>query len=524
MENNQLSTPQSNQPQRPQQPIVQPSPNPIQTNPAPATPPTAQPTNNMPSQNLPVQPNSAPTTAPIATSIPNEPITPTPTDNLGQTPKEPFGSAQDKPKKSLIANPIISKIIIGLSIAVVVLGLFFLFFRLPVTITTNPSANLTFDNQSKGESASFNFWIRPGKHTLRLEKVGYDPKTVDFNQSWFSLTKLSYNLDPAPSLKPIDAGTDALIITQNNTQLLLYFNPTKKAFFTYSFANQEKLQITPAIFSNLTKLVWNPSGNGVIIWVKYDPKIFAGTILEDKTISNNTIATFYYDFHHYEITNQTATLWGTDIFKIAWATTADRFYYIGGQSGNGYLGKAENNGQTKTKLLTNLPFNNGDLAIDSQEINTYILGNNKLYQVDLTDPARSLSPLGDATNTHLIFIDDTHLLLGSNQANPEDKSQEKYTLYNLAIKQFEGSDFYANQDWIYALKNNNFLILQAKTSLASNQPYWLLQKISLPAEKNIFSYEYLTAEIPTKIWYNDDQNILIVNINNQLYQLKIVLK
>ncbi|MDD3774275.1 MAG: hypothetical protein PHW50_03295, partial [Patescibacteria group bacterium] len=261
-------------------------------------------------------------------------------------------------------------------------------------------------------------------------------------------------------------------------------------------------------------------GNGVIVWLKYDSSVFEKTLFEKKELEKNDVATFYYDFHHYDITAQSATLWGTDIYEVAWAQTTDSFYFLGGENNLGYLGKAKNNGTVKSRLLTNIPFTQADLAIDSQENNAYILGNNTLYQVNLVDPARTLMPMNKGSNTHFVLIDDEYLLLGSSQADPRYKSDEKYALFNINDQELAAKTYYANFSWINQLSPNDLVILQASTNLESNQSSWLIGNYLFPSQENKFEYEYLSEKKPEKIIY--DNKKLIVEIDKKLYLLPTI--
>ena len=473
-----------------------------QNKPTTQTSQAASETNPMP--NLPTQNQSAPTTS--NTAAPN--ITPTNPTTIG------------KPKKSVFHNPKLIKLFVVLAFFVVALGLFFLFFRLPITISVNTASTLILDDQNKGENNKFTIWLRPGKHTIRLESRGFEPKTQTINQTWFKIQNLNLVLKKAPNLTLIDSGIEPLAIKQNNSNFLLYFNPQKNAFIKYNFQTKEKLQITPSVFKNFMKLKWNPSGNGVIVWLKYDSSVFEKTLFEKKELEKNDVATFYYDFHHYDITAQSATLWGTDIYEVAWAQTTDSFYFLGGENNLGYLGKAKNNGTVKSRLLTNIPFTQADLAIDSQENNAYILGNNTLYQVNLVDPARTLMPMNKGSNTHFVLIDDEYLLLGSSQADPRYKSDEKYALFNINDQELAAKTYYANFSWINQLSPNDLVILQASTNLESNQSSWLIGNYLFPSQENKFEYEYLSEKKPDKIIY--DNKKLIVEIDKKLYLLPTI--
>lgn len=465
-------------------------------------------------------------TTPTANTMPNLPTqnqsTPITPSTAAPNPGPANPTTIEEPKKSVFHNPKLIKLFIVLAFFVVALGLFFLFFRLPVTINLNTATTLILDGQNKGESNKFKIWLRPGGHTMRLESRGFEPKTQTINQPWFKIQNLNLVLKKAPDLTLIDNGIEPLAIKQNDSDFLLYFSLQKNAFIKYNFKTKEKLQITPSIFKNFVKLKWNPSGNGVIVWIKYNPDIFANTLLENNNLQKDDIATFYYDFHHYEITEQSAILWGNDICEIAWAQNTDSFYFIGGADNIGYLGKAQNNGQAKSLLLTNIPFTQADLAIDSQENNAYILGNNILYRVDLIDPARTLEPLTDGNNTHFVLVDDENLLLGSNQADPRYKSEEKYALFNLDTKQLKNKNYYTNFSWINQLAMNDVIILQAMTNLISSQNSWLINNYVFPTEESKFEYEYLTNKIPNKIIYNAKNKNLIMEIDKKLYLLPII--
>jgi len=427
-----------------------------------------------------------------------------------------------QPKQPFLHNPKLIKVFIVLAIFIIFLGALILFFRLPVKVSVNPKAQLIFDGQNKGEAQNFNFWARPGEHSLRLEKIGYRPQNINFKQSWFKTTALQYTLKKAPQLKAVDKANDGILINENNKTSFLYFKQDSTAFFKYDLQNKTKAQITPSIFKNLFKLKWNESGNGAIVWLRYEKAVFAETLFENNSIADGQIATFYYDFHHYDITKQSATLWGVDIYSVAWGESTDHFFYVGGSDNNGYLAKANNDAQEKTRLLTNMSFAKSEIAIDSQEIYAYILGNKNVYQINLTDPSRSLIALTTNGNIkHLFLIDDNNLLLGVNQANPENLSTEKYSLFNIKNREFDSEEFYANFDWINFLGGNDFVILQDKNNLASSQKYWQLQKISLPDKETNFSFEYLTNRIPDKIYFSENNKQLFVIINNGLYYIPI---
>jgi len=429
-------------------------------------------------------------------------------------------SQPNQPIHKFSTSPRLLRIIGGLVVFLVIVGLGIFLFRLPFKISVSPSAKVLIDKKDKGECANCSFWLKPGKHTIRFEKVGYRPETKIVEQSWFKIGSITLQLKEAPEMQTIDSGANVFIQKKNNLIQILYFNPTKKAFYSYSPQTKEKVQITPSYFSNLEKIKWSNTGEGVVVWLKYNATSLKNTPFLKDNLKNGDLAVFFYDFHRYEITKQQAYLWGTDINELAWAPVLGRFYYLGGTAGKGFLGKAEKSGRVKTRLLTNLPFSEGDLAIDSTEMIAYLLGgtsSKKIYSTNLTDPARELEPLlEESGKTNFILLNDDWMLIGSSQGNPEYKSQEKFSLYNLLDKQFKGNEFYANKDWFYQLDENNFVVLEAKTNS------WVIKKITLPEIKEVFSYEFLTNEKPDQIWYNETGKTLLVSIKNTLYSLPLL--
>jgi len=161
----------------------------------------------------------------------------------------------------------------------------------------------------------------------------------------------------------------------------------------------------------------------------------------------------------------------------------------------------------------------GDLAIDSAESVAYISDKvDKIYYVELLNPLRNLVELfKDAHFNTFRFINDDFMLVGAPQGNPEFKSKEKYSLYNLSKKQFEAGEFYAQKNWFYILNDGSFVVLEAK------KDSWIIRKISPLGLREEFSYEYLSNKTPEKILFDQNSQTLFVTIDNNFYALKILL-
>ncbi|MCD6194666.1 hypothetical protein J7K05_00465, partial [bacterium] len=397
----------------------------------------------------------------------------------------------------------------------IILGALICFFRLPVKVSVSPSAVLYLDENNKGEISQKTFWIKPGNHTLRLQKTGFQPEIISFYQPYWSLKKFAFKLKKAPALQEIDQGTEAFLRLENDKNYLLYFNPEKKAFFRYNLKTKEKIQITPAYFWNLQKIKWNESGTGVVVWLQYDNQKFKNTPFYQKTLTNQDIATYYYDFKRYKITEQNAYFWGKDINEIAWAPVKGRFYYLGGQANKGYLAQAEHNAQKITRLLTNIPAT-GELKVNSTETSAYMIGRpfeTKFFEIDLTDPARELEALTEQGKTNFVWLNDNQVLIGSLQGNPKFRSSEKFQLFDLSEEIFKGQEFYAQKGWFYQLKDG-FIVLEAKENL------WIIHKITTNNQEE-WRYEYISSMLPEKIWYHEKESLLFVESNNQIFSLII---
>ncbi len=472
----------------------------------PQTPP------NQPSSGAPQPSSDKPSLPPQTQSSPSSPAqTPPPPPYAPQTPTVP-------PKTTPPAKKIKWQRILfwGALICIVLLGIGFLY-RLPVKIKITPSAKLIVDGEEKGEISQTTLWLRPGKHSLRAEKIGYRPYSATIKQPWFGLVNLSFSLQKAPSLSKIDQGTFGFMLKRAGKTTFLYFNPNKKAFFKYDPETGQKQQITPGYFWNLQKVKWSESGQGVVVWLKYDKDKLRNTPFYRDDLKNEDSAVYYYDFKRYTITDQSAYYWGKDINEIAWAPVRGRFYYLGGKPDQGYLARAENNASNVTRLLTHIPAT-GQLKINSTETFAYLIGrpfNTTLARIDLTDPARELEALTQEGRTGFVWVNDDWVLVGSLQGNPQFKSTEKYQLFSLKERKFVGSEIYAQKGWFYQIKNTNFVVLEAKQNL------WKIRYLNILDNNEYWGYEYLNTQTPSQIWYDSTNNLLFLEIKGQLFTLKI---
>jgi len=483
------------QPNQPSYPQEQKGPSFPQANPSSKQPYPAQ----QPSQQIPPS---------------EQPMPPTPVTS--QTPA-PVG--QPPLKKPSHLKSILTKLLFILVLIIILSGLFLLLFRLPLKIEVSPQAKLLVDKKEKGEITSTTIWLKPGKHTIRLEKYGYFPETIEFNQPWFKTQNLKLSLLKAPELSFLDSGHDAFVQIKDNNSSLLYFNPQELAFFRYDFKRKQKTKITASYFYNLEKIKWSNTGNGVMVWLRYDQAKMQNTPFARPDINNGELATYYFDFKRYDPTQQQASFWGKNINEIAWSEVLGRFYYLGGPPTSGYLVKVQTSPQKKTRLITNIP-STGTIVVDSAELFSYIIGSptqNDLFSIDLTDPVRELKQLTQENNkTHLVLVDDNTILLGTYQGNPEYKSTEKFQLFDILENKLFDEEIYAQKDWFYSLKNGWFIFLEAK------QNSWLIKKKNLATLEQDFSYEYLNSETPDKIYFEEQSKTLIVQINNKIYLLPIL--
>jgi len=470
-------------------------------------------TSSQPSQ---ISPPQVSTTQPPPPSSAVYPPAGTPQDNLKIrfSPSFLFKKIKDY-FRNLILSPNFFRTFSVVILGICILVLFLLFYRLPLKINLSPEATIILDGKNKGECQTCSLWARPGEHILKIKKLGYKPETIKIYQPWFKIKKLSFQLEKAPSFKYIDSAKDAFLKKSADYLQVIYFNPEAKAFYSFKPKSNEKIKITPSIFYNVEKIKFSPSQEGVVVWIKYSPLLFENTVFYRKDLKEGDIGVYFYDFHKYEITKQQATYWGKDINEISFSPVPGRYYYLGGNPPAAFFAKSEKRGETK--LIGNLSFSEGDLAVDSTETTAYLSDKiNKIYSLNLLEPIKRLTPLiENSLANEFIFINDDWMLVGSPQGNPEFLSKEKYSLYNLLDKEAKGKELYADKDWFYLLDDKGFIVLEAKSDL------WSIKKISLPEIKEEFCYEYLTKERPQKIWFDENSSTLFVIINNKLHSLKI---
>ncbi|HLC38892.1 MAG TPA: PEGA domain-containing protein [Patescibacteria group bacterium] len=369
---------------RPKSPTTaQPQPTP----PAPAvTAPTPTPTTptsttttptTTPSPKEPVMPAGAPVVVPA----PQKPSTPEPVSNSkylnistpesnkksAETNKLPYTTPEqdsniDKEKPSALGK--VFKIFLIIILLAGLGGGTWWYFLAPgyLNLTVNPpGATIQVDNNKTSDTKTK---LKPGSHTLTVQKQGYVNYSKQINIKRLQTIQLSVELmkNPAPAkvsstqISNFFTDKDGLVVLGNNGKTL-YKIESETTTTNTSSSNSDSSELTqkaisPDNLGGIEDIIWHPKENLAIMKIKQNKAALATTLFANKSVANDQIMTYLFDFKRYDLVNQEVTFWGTDIGDIVWSPSGENIYYsYAPASGEKTLISASKNNQNLERLL-----------------------------------------------------------------------------------------------------------------------------------------------------------------------------